>query len=114
MALGVFQAARKLNRQIPQALGVVGYDNIPESPYFDPPLTTIHQGQDLIQHGRLLVQELDRAIQAQNQNKFYDPQAVIIPPRLIIRASSIKHSGEQGGAKEESIDLIKIKDLTTH
>jgi DNA-binding LacI/PurR family transcriptional regulator len=114
MALGVFQTARKLNRQIPQDLGVVGYDNIPESSYFDPPLTTIHQGQDLIQHGRLLVQELDRAIQAQNQNKFYDPQAVIIPPRLIIRASSIKHSGEQGGAKEESIDLIKIKDLTTH
>lgn len=95
MALGVLHAAQQLNRQVPQDLGVVGYDDIPESPYFTPPLTTIHQGQDLIQSGRLLVQELDRAIQARNQNKAYEPQAVIVPPRLIIRASSGNHTGEQ-------------------
>lgn len=94
MALGMFQAAQALNRQIPQNLGVVGYDNIPESAYFAPPLTTIHQGQDWVQNGRLLVQELNRAIQARNQNKPYEPQTIIVPPRLIIRASSDNHTGE--------------------
>jgi DNA-binding LacI/PurR family transcriptional regulator len=91
MALGVFRAAKELNRRIPQNLGIVGYDNIPESAYFEPPLTTIHQGQDLIENGRLLVQELDRAIQARNQNKAYQPQIIVVPPRLIIRVSSNNH-----------------------
>ena len=88
MALGVFNAAPTLNRRIPQNLGVVGYDDSPESAYLAPPLTTVRQGQDLIESGRLLVQELDRALQAQSQNKPYKPQTIVVPPQLIVRASS--------------------------
>jgi DNA-binding LacI/PurR family transcriptional regulator len=102
MALGVLNAAQALQRQVPQDLGVVGFDDSPESAYFTPPLSTIRHGQDLIENGRLLVRELDRAIQARSQNKLYDPQTIMVSPQLVIRASSEPNgpgprSGSKGG-----------------
>jgi LacI family transcriptional regulator len=41
MAFGVMNAARELGLKIPDDLAVVGFDNIPLSSYFDPPLTTV-------------------------------------------------------------------------
>lgn len=41
MAFGVIHAARGLGLRVPQDLAVVGFDNIPLSSYFDPPLTTV-------------------------------------------------------------------------
>ena len=43
MAMGALQALREHKLRIPQDVAVVGFDNIPSTPYFDPPLTTIHQ-----------------------------------------------------------------------
>ena len=43
MALGVLRAARLAGRRVPDDLAVVGFDNIPESAYFWPPLTTVDQ-----------------------------------------------------------------------
>jgi DNA-binding LacI/PurR family transcriptional regulator len=43
MAMGALQAIRERALRIPQDIAVVGFDNIPSTPYFDPPLTTIHQ-----------------------------------------------------------------------
>ena len=37
MAFGVYDAARELNRRIPDDLSVVGFDNIPEAGLADPP-----------------------------------------------------------------------------
>ena len=45
MALSVMQAACQRGIAIPRDLGVVGFDNISESAYFWPPLTTIEQDQ---------------------------------------------------------------------
>lgn len=41
MAFGAMNAARELGLKIPDDLAVVGFDNIPLSSYFDPPLTTV-------------------------------------------------------------------------
>ena len=41
MAFGAMNAARDLGLKIPDDLAVVGFDNIPLSSYFDPPLTTV-------------------------------------------------------------------------
>lgn len=41
MAFGAMNAARELGLKIPEDLAVVGFDNIPLSSYFDPPLTTV-------------------------------------------------------------------------
>jgi len=86
MALGALSVASNLGRRVPQDLGVVGLDDIPEANYFIPALTTVRQ--DLRQMGRALVQELDRFIQAQSLDQVYEPQTVVIPPQLIVRASS--------------------------
>jgi LacI family transcriptional regulator len=43
MALGALQALREHGLRVPQNVAVVGFDNIPSTPYFDPPLTTLHQ-----------------------------------------------------------------------
>jgi LacI family transcriptional regulator/LacI family purine nucleotide synthesis repressor len=43
MALGVMQAARKLELQVPKQLSIIGFDNIILSEYVTPPLTTVGQ-----------------------------------------------------------------------
>jgi DNA-binding LacI/PurR family transcriptional regulator len=41
MAFGAIRAANELGLSVPDDLSVVGFDNIPFSSYFDPPLTTV-------------------------------------------------------------------------
>jgi DNA-binding LacI/PurR family transcriptional regulator len=43
MAMGALQALREHKLHVPQDVAVVGFDNIPSTPFFDPPLTTVHQ-----------------------------------------------------------------------
>ena len=43
MALGVLRALREHGRRVPEDISVVGFDDIPESAYFAPPLTTVRQ-----------------------------------------------------------------------
>lgn len=82
MALGVLQAAHQLGLRVPEDLGVVGFDNTPEAPYFWPPLTTIrHQ---LFKQGELVVQRLVTIIEKGTAGK----PAPSTPPQLIPRRSS--------------------------
>lgn len=89
MALGALKAAQEGGRVVPNDLGVVGYDDIPEASYFTPPLTTVQQ--DLSKIGRLLVQALDQQIQNQERDN-YPTQIIEIPTKLIVRASTCKPS----------------------
>jgi LacI family transcriptional regulator len=41
MAFGAASAAKELGLKIPGDLALVGFDNVPLSPYYDPPLTTV-------------------------------------------------------------------------
>ncbi|MBI5957913.1 MAG: substrate-binding domain-containing protein [Chloroflexi bacterium] len=43
MALGAMRAIRERGLRVPEDVSVVGFDDIPEAAYFDPPLTTIRQ-----------------------------------------------------------------------
>jgi LacI family transcriptional regulator len=43
MALGVYDAAARLGLRIPEDLSVVGFDDVPESEWTAPPMTTVHQ-----------------------------------------------------------------------
>lgn len=90
MALGVLKAAYDSGLKVPDALGLVGFDDIPEAMYFTPSLTTVRQ--NLLENGRLLVQELDRQIQAHGSNEPTDSQVLQTPPQLVIRASSTVRS----------------------
>jgi LacI family transcriptional regulator len=41
MAFGAVKAAKEMGLDVPGALAVTGFDNVPLSSYFDPPLTTV-------------------------------------------------------------------------
>lgn len=56
MALGAIRALREGGLKIPGDVSVVGFDDIPEAAYFDPPLTTVRQ--DFLALGRQSVEYL--------------------------------------------------------
>ncbi|MBN1886407.1 MAG: LacI family DNA-binding transcriptional regulator [Thermoflexales bacterium] len=87
MALGVLRAAQKLGRRVPQDLAVVGFDDIPESGFFCPPLTTVHQS--LTDIAAVAVQELQKSIQSQQNGSKVEFTTTMLVPELVIRASSV-------------------------
>jgi DNA-binding LacI/PurR family transcriptional regulator len=88
MALGALQAARRLGVNVPQDLGIVGFDDIPEAAYFYPSLTTIRQ--NAITLGALAVDQMCNFIKAREKNEEFEPKIKWIQPRLIVRKSSIR------------------------
>jgi hypothetical protein len=75
-------------QRIPQDLAIVGFDNIPESAFFTPPLTTVHQ--NLSDVGYLAVDMLHKIIEANRKNESVRENLVkFIQPELVIRASSV-------------------------
>jgi len=91
MALSVMQAACQRGIDIPRDLGVVGFDNIPESAYFWPPLTTIEQDQHAL--GKIAVEEVIRMIGSQwTGTPAPTPTPVVLSPTLVVRQSSVRPS----------------------
>lgn len=89
MALGALQAARGIGLNIPEDLGIVGFDDIPEAAYFYPPLTTIRQ--DARKLGAMAVERINTVIQANLEDEIIEPNTSWLEPRLIIRKSSIRN-----------------------
>jgi len=88
MALSVMQIACRQGIRIPQDLGVVGFDNIPESAFFWPPLTTVQQDQHTV--GCIAVSEIVQIIEANRKEKSVtEPKLILLQPTLIVRESSI-------------------------
>lgn len=88
MALGALQAARRIGLRVPQDLGVVGFDDIPEAAYFSPPLTTVRQNLKTL--GALAVEQINHMIAARQDGEDFNPRITWVEPRLIIRRSSSK------------------------
>jgi LacI family transcriptional regulator len=92
IALGALTAAQCAGRRIPEDLTLVGFDNIPQSAYFQPPLTTIDQ--PLGRTGRASVDLLLERIAARRAGAepadSYVSRQSQMQPRLVVRASSIK------------------------
>lgn len=87
MAVGALQAAARYSRSVPHDLAVVGYDDIPESAFLSPPLTTVRQ--DLLEVGRQAVRLLNYQMQARRNEELATSQITIIDPQLIVRRSSL-------------------------
>lgn len=88
MALGVLQVACRLGIRVPQDLALVGFDGIPETAYYWPPLTTVYQ--DLRELGCTAVRELIRTLEtSQKQKPLEEPITISLRPELIIRESSM-------------------------
>ena len=81
------KTTRELALQVPGDLALVGYDDVPEAPFFSPPLSTVRQ--DLDELGRCAVRELGRLIEAKQQEEAdTEPETILLQPELIVRESS--------------------------
>jgi LacI family transcriptional regulator len=88
MALGALRAARRHGLRVPEDLGIVGFDDLPESAYFYPPLTTVRQ--NTLALGALLVEVLCARIEVLRRGETFVPGVSWIQPRLIVRQSSVR------------------------
>jgi len=88
MALSVLREANRREIKVPEQIAVVGFDNIPESAYFYPSLTTIYQNLQLL--GEQSVQTIVEMIQMRQNNQSVIAQSRFIEPTLIVRESSKK------------------------
>ena len=87
IALGALRALHDLGRHVPRDVAVAGFDNIPESAFFWPPLTTVYQ--KLNEAGCLAVQNLHQMIEARREEQApSEPNTTLIEPELIIRNST--------------------------
>ena len=87
MALSVLHVAAEHGRRVPEDLGVVGFDNIPESAYFRPSLTTVQQDQYNV--GKVAVEEITRSSSSGWQGLDpVDPKSIMLSPTLVVRQSS--------------------------
>lgn len=89
MALGALRYCHATGRRVPEEVSVVGFDNIPESAFFWPALTTIRQ--HLLDLGRVAVEELHRRIELRLQDAEPEPPAMhLLQPELIVRESTLQ------------------------
>lgn len=79
LARGALRAAAELGLGVPGDLAVCGFDDLPEAALSVPPLTSVHQdhGEKGAQAARLLLGEQPAG-----------PADVVLPTRLVVRASS--------------------------
>lgn len=84
MALGAMRALREAGLRVPEDVSVVGFDNMPQTEYFEPPLTTIWQDfNKLGQHGiEMLIKRLTNPDAPIKQR--------VVHPVLVERASTTR------------------------
>jgi DNA-binding LacI/PurR family transcriptional regulator len=80
MALGLLAALHEEGLAVPSDVSVVGFDDLPEAPYFTPPLTTVRQ--DFAELGRRGVQLVLARLAGDDLHP--DP----VPAPLVVRAST--------------------------
>lgn len=79
IAVGALRALQELRIDVPGAVSVVGFDDIPAASLANPPLTTVMQDTRLA--GEALVDSLLRSVQGEPvENK-------VLPTRLVVRRS---------------------------
>ncbi|MHB1497040.1 MAG: LacI family DNA-binding transcriptional regulator [Acidimicrobiales bacterium] len=86
MALGVLRALYERDRRVPEDVAVVGFDDIDESAYFIPPLTTVRQ--DFQRVGAAAVHILVDQLRSGTRRQ----EHVVIEPELVCRQSSSPRS----------------------
>jgi DNA-binding LacI/PurR family transcriptional regulator len=80
MALGLLTALHEEGLSVPGDVSVVGFDDLPEAPYFSPPLTTIRQ--DFAELGRRGVQLVLARLNGEELH------LDAVPPELVLRSST--------------------------
>jgi len=82
MSIGLLAALRERRLEVPRDVSIVGFDDVPEAAYLDPPLTTVRQDFDRL--GELMMQKVLIAIEEPGSASVDAP----LPTRLIVRGST--------------------------
>ena len=82
IALGAIRFAREIGLAVPNDLSVVGFNNIPQSELFDPPLTTVHVPQEEmgVLAAALLIDQLE--------GRHVERRHVVLETEIVVRGSS--------------------------
>lgn len=85
MALGAIKAAKKLNKEVPKEISIIGYDDIMLASYSSPSLTTIRQDKFMIGYEAaiLLINMLEGKAES---------HVKVLPTELIARESTSEKS----------------------
>jgi DNA-binding LacI/PurR family transcriptional regulator len=86
ISLGLIRALHEAGRRVPEDVSVIGFDDMPESGYFLPPLTTVRQ--DFSEVGRRALGSLVARISGDAPGGH-----VRVPPEFVIRASAAPPAG---------------------
>ncbi len=80
MAIGVYRALSEVGVAVGRDVSIVGFDDVPEAEFCQPPLTTLRQ--DFGALGREAVRIVVQGIEGEHSS------SVLIPPTLVIREST--------------------------
>ncbi|MFE3448932.1 substrate-binding domain-containing protein [Nonomuraea sp. NPDC059194] len=83
MALGALRAFTEEGLKVPEQISIVGFDDIPESEFFSPPLTTVRQDFDAV--GRHSIEVLLRQIDASGPGTY---ERLVVRPSFVVRSST--------------------------
>lgn len=88
IALGVIDAARKAGVSVPEQLSVTGFDDLAESSWGEPALTTVRQ--PIVSKGRLVAEFLMEEIASGHSTR---PHQQRLHSTLLVRSSTALHRG---------------------
>ena len=96
MTLGALAAVRELGLRIPDGVAIIGYDDLPWAPAFDPPLTVVRQpAYDM---GRRATELLLSRVEEPER----EPRLVVLEPELIVRRSCGAGPNADGEARRDA------------
>jgi len=84
MSLGLLHHANAVGMRVPEDLAVIGFDDLAESPYYTPALTTIRQ--PLRELGNLAVKTLLEQVRGIDPHQF--GKTIILKTELVVREST--------------------------
>ena len=82
MALGLLAAFNRARIRVPRQIAVAGFDDVPESGFYSPALTTVHQ--DFVELGHRTVLAVLDLVDGR------EPDTAPIAPTLVVRASTVE------------------------
>jgi LacI family transcriptional regulator len=85
-ACAAIRALTKSGRQVPTDCSVVGFDDIPNAAFYNPPLTTIHQQLEV--QGTLAAEMVEESIRGALEKRSPTTRHRKVAPQLVIREST--------------------------
>ena len=96
MTLGALAAIRELGLRIPDDVAIIGYDDLPWAPAFDPPLTVVRQ--PAYELGRRATELLLSRVEEPER----EPRLVVLEPELVVRRSCGAGRDAEGAARHDA------------